>query len=80
MRHTVTIGVPYKDDYVDVTVSFKYYYDAGKDYMRNGDPGYPAEEALGIIQVHNEIPKYITDEMIIEALYEIVDDVKDEDL
>jgi hypothetical protein len=48
--------------------------------MSNGDPGYPSEESLDIIRIHNEVPSQITDEMIIDALYEIVDDIKDEDI
>jgi len=48
--------------------------------MSNGDPGYPSEESLEIIRIHNEVPSQITDEMIIDALYEIVDDIKDEDI
>jgi hypothetical protein len=73
MQHTVTIGVPYKDDYVDVTVSFKYYYDPGKDYLPNGDPGYPSEETVDIVKVHGDVPDYITDEMIEDAIWDNLD-------
>ena len=48
--------------------------------MSNGDPGYPSEESLEIIRIHNEVAEEITDEMIIDALYEIIDDIKDEDI
>lgn len=41
-------GVDYT---VDVTAHADYYYDAGRMYMRNGDPGYPPESELNIEDV-----------------------------
>lgn len=41
-------GVDYT---VDVTAHADYYYDAGRMYMRNGDPGYPPESELTIEDV-----------------------------
>ena len=80
MQKRIDVGVCYENEYYDVDVTFSYYYDAGRSYMRNGDPGYPSEESLDIIRIHNEVPSQITDEMIIDALYEILDDIKDEDI
>lgn len=40
-----------KDYTVDVTAHADYYYDAGRMYMRNGDPGYPPESELTIEDV-----------------------------
>ena len=42
-------GVDYT---VDVTAHADYYYDAGRMYMRNGDPGYPPESDLNIEDVN----------------------------
>ena len=80
MQKRVDVGVCHENEYYEVDVTFSYYYDAGRSYMSNGDPGYPSEESLDIIRIHNEVPSQITDEMIIDALYEIVDDIKDEDI
>jgi hypothetical protein len=41
-------GVDYT---VDVTAHADYYYDAGRMYMRNGDPGYPPESEFEIEDV-----------------------------
>lgn len=42
-------GVDYT---VDVTAHADYYYDAGRMYMRNVDPGYPPESELTIEDVN----------------------------
>lgn len=41
-------GVDYT---VDVTAHADYYYDAGRMYMSNGDPGYPPESEFEIEEV-----------------------------
>ena len=54
-----------------VEVSFEYYYDSGRNYMPNGDPGYPGYESLDFkIENETEVPDWITDEMIEDRLVE----------
>jgi len=77
MQKRVDVGVCYENEYYDVDVTFSYYYDAGRSYMSNGDPGYPSEESLDIIRIHNEVPSQITDEMIIDTIYENLQDFVD---
>jgi hypothetical protein len=64
-------------DEVSVDVSFKYYFDSGRMYMSNGDPGYPPEESLDILEVHGDCPEWITDEMITDNIYENLQDFVD---
>lgn len=61
-------GVDYT---VDVKASADYYYDAGRMYMRNGDPGYPPESELTIENV--EAVWYDTDYNTVEATEEMTD-------
>jgi len=77
MQKRVDVGVCYENEYYDVDVTFSYYYDAGRSHMSNGDPGYPSEESLDIIRIHNEVPSQITDEMIIDTIYENLQDFVD---
>jgi hypothetical protein len=41
--------------------------------MPNGDPGYPPEETVDIVKVHGDVPDYITDEMIEDAIWDNLD-------
>lgn len=61
-------GVDYT---VDVTAHADYYYDAGRMYMRNGDPGYPPESELNIEDV--EAVWYDADGKKVEATEEMTD-------
>ena len=55
---------------IPLTVSFSYYYDPGRYYMDNGDPGYPPEESFDIDDIYitndkkSPIPEWITDALI----------------
>ena len=60
-------GVDYT---VDVTAHADYYYDAGRMYMRNGDPGYPPESELTIEDI--EAVWYDEDGNKVEATEEMI--------
>ena len=61
-------GVDYT---VDVTAHADYYYDAGRMYMRNGDPGYPPESELTIEDV--DAVWYDADGKEVEVTEEMID-------
>ena len=65
-------GVDYT---VDVTAHADYYYDAGRMYMRNGDPGYPPESELTIEDV--DAVWYDADGKKVEATEEMTTALED---
>ena len=65
-------GVDYT---VDVTAHADYYYDAGRMYMRNGDPGYPPESDLNIEDV--EAVWHDADGKVVEATEEMTTALED---
>lgn len=69
--------VDFEDDCVEVDLKFEYYYDSGRSYMSNGDPGYPAEEGLDIVEIYNEddLPEWATDDVIEDYIYENLHDL-----
>ena len=65
-------GVDYT---VDVTAHADYYYDAGRMYMRNGDPGYPPESEFNIEDV--EAVWHDVDGKIVTPTEEMTDALED---
>lgn len=71
VKKTVSIWFEHPETYdeVELLVTYSYYYDPGRMYMPNGDPGYPSEESFDIHSVslaksNDNVPEWITDEMI----------------
>lgn len=63
-----------------VEVSFEFHYDPGRDYMPNGDPGYPGYETLEfVVDNEKEVPDWISDEMIEYELRERLPELLEED-
>ena len=60
---------------VDVTAYADYYYDAGRRYMSNGDPGYPPESELTIGDI--EAVWYDLDGKKVEATEEMTAALED---
>jgi hypothetical protein len=49
---------PEGDESVNIYVRYNWYYDPGCSHMSNGDPGYPSESEVEIIEYHiSEDPK-----------------------
>lgn len=81
---TLTFYHPETDEQVDIYVKYSWYYDPGRMYMPNGDPGYPAESEIDIKESYpnddpnGKIPDWITDEMIENELFDEGDVFEDE--
>jgi hypothetical protein len=43
---------PETEESVNIYVRYNWYYDPGCSHMPNGDPGYPAESEIEIIEYH----------------------------
>lgn len=76
IKKTVNIVAenPQDGNELHLTVTFSYYYDPGRYYMPNGDPGYPPEESFDIEDVYVtndtklDVPEWVTDELIEEII------------
>lgn len=63
----------------EVDIEFDYYYDPGRQYMPNGDPGYPEEETVELVKVHRKdsLPSWITDDVIYDKFEEDLPELVD---
>jgi hypothetical protein len=46
------ISNPETEETVNIYVRYNWYYDPGRSHMPNGDPGYPSESEIDIIEYH----------------------------
>jgi len=46
------IANPETEETVNIYVRYNWYYDPGRSYMPNGDPGYPSESEIDIVEYH----------------------------
>ena len=54
----LSISDPETEETVDFYVRYNWYYEPGRDYLPNGDPGYPSESEIEIKEYHiSEDPK-----------------------
>jgi hypothetical protein len=68
----ITLEHPETGEELELAVNFTYYYDPGRYYMPNGDPGYPPEQSFELVSVKvlksdngsEELPDWATDELI----------------
>lgn len=68
---------PTTGEELELNVSWEYSYDPGRNYMPNGDPGYPAETTFNIDYVATvngeEVPAWVTDEMLKGIIVDLSD-------
>lgn len=80
----ITVLNPETDEELDVFVRYKWYHDPGRAYMPNGDPGYPSESELDIVDSYpnndpNEpLPDWVDDSMLEDKLWEDGDVFEDD--
>jgi hypothetical protein len=72
----ITVSNPDGDETLDVYVKYKWYYDPGCSHMSNGDPGYPSESEVEVIDFYpsenqsEPMPDWFDPEMLDEELWE----------
>jgi hypothetical protein len=66
----LTVHSPEGDE-CELSVDFDWWHDAGVRTFSNGDPGYPEDggtEVTGFEAIDGEVPSWVTDEMVQDAL------------
>jgi hypothetical protein len=85
-NRNIWVTSPNGEDEIEVNVQYDWYYQPGRMYLSNGDPGYPDESEVEITDwdvVDEEKPEWLTDELVQEAFdkaeIELFDDEEDDD-
>jgi hypothetical protein len=66
----IWVTSPNEEDEIEVTVQYDWYFEPGRMYLSNGDPGYPDEFEAEITEwevTNEEQPEWLTDELVQEA-------------
>ena len=81
-----TVTSPDGNDDVEVWATYNWYYEPGRRYMPNGDPGYPDSSEVELLEFgtisDDEQPEWLTFELVQKTLDnedDLFDDMYDDD-